>query len=101
MSTRNHIPNTVEASLGARLAPFSPRRGLIYAVVAEHGPIAAAEFRKYGGRPNGNTDELRDLLAAGLIRIYDSKRPLRYVATPLEDVERQQELYDRLGLAKE
>jgi hypothetical protein len=22
MSTRNHIPNTVEASLGARLAPF-------------------------------------------------------------------------------
>jgi hypothetical protein len=29
MSTRNHIPNTVNASLGARLAPFNKQRSLL------------------------------------------------------------------------
>lgn len=29
MSTRNHIPNTVDAKLGARLGPFNKQRSLL------------------------------------------------------------------------
>ena len=59
MSTRNHLPNTVEASLGARLAPFNgipatPLEDLdaeVQEVTSEGSDAVAVRNRQQGSQP--------------------------------------------------
>jgi hypothetical protein len=97
MSTRNHIPNTVNASLGARLAPFQShgQRSLLEDLDVEASravePDVIPRHVEGHGQRNGFINDLKLLFAAlgaggSVVPLGDNGRTTRLLSEYAESL---------------